>query len=136
MYPSTLVYLLLCKASLASASLVLNSHQRLYSYWLLSLPDKHLTKKILPINLRIGDGTLQLEKLPENNLAWPQNTRPTQYAQWLVWQITVDHTIDPEDGVKLVEIIQLDTNFSEKIFIDNKSQVLRKVKKDHADLII
>ena len=69
MYPSTPVYPLLCKAGLAPTSFVLNNRQRSYGYRLLSLPDEHLTKKIFPINLKIGDGTLQPEKLPENNLA-------------------------------------------------------------------
>ena len=70
MYPSTPVHPLLCKAGLAPASLVLDSRQRSYGYRLLSLLDEHLTKKILPISLRIGDGMLQSEELLENNLTW------------------------------------------------------------------
>ena len=35
-----------------------------------------------------------------------------------------------------MEIIQPDTSFLEKIFIDNKSQVLKKARKDHAGLVI
>ena len=136
MYPNTPVHLLLCEAGLAPASLVLDRRQRSYGYRLLSLSDEHLTKKILPISLRIGDGTLQSEELPENNLAWTQNTRPTQYGQWLAWQMTVDHAIDPADGVEPVEIIQPDTNFSGQIFIDKKNQALREAKRDHAGLVI
>ena len=50
--------------------------------------------------------------------------------------MTVDHAIDPADGVEPVEIIQPDTNFSGKIFINNKSQALREAKRDHAGLVI
>ncbi len=68
MYPSTPVHPLLCEADLTPASIILDSQQRLYAYWLLSLPDEHPTKKILPISLRRGDETL--EELPENNFMW------------------------------------------------------------------
>ena len=50
--------------------------------------------------------------------------------------MTIDHAIDPEDGVEPVEIIQSDINFLGKIFIDNKSQVLRGAGKDYAGLVI
>ena len=111
MYPSTPVHSLLYEAGLTPASIVLDSRQRLYAYRLLSLPDEHPTKKILPISLKVGDGTLQPEELPQNNLMWTQNTRPTLYGQWLAWQITVDHSIDPADGVEPVEVIKPGTSF-------------------------
>ena len=50
--------------------------------------------------------------------------------------MTVDHDIDPANGIKPVEIILLNTKFLGEIFIDNKNQALRKVKKDHAGLVI
>ncbi len=50
--------------------------------------------------------------------------------------MTVNHAIDLVDGVDPVKIIQPDTKFAGKIFIDNKSQALREVRRDHAGLII
>ena len=134
MYLSTPIHPLLCEAGLTPASIILDTRQRLYGYRLLSLPDKHPTKKILPISLRTGDGTLQPEELPESNLMWTQNARPTLYGQWLAWQITVDHSIDPADGVEPVEIIKPSTNFVGKVIIDNKTQALKEGRKNHAGL--
>ena len=50
--------------------------------------------------------------------------------------MSVDHIIDLADRVELVEIIQSNTNFLEKIFIDNKSQALKEAKIDYAGLVI
>ena len=50
--------------------------------------------------------------------------------------MTVNHAIHLADRVKPVEIIQPDTSFSGKIFINNKSQTLRNVRKDYASLVI
>ena len=55
MYPSTPVHPLLCEAGLVPTSTLLNHRQRHYAYRLLSLPDQHLAKNILPISLRKGD---------------------------------------------------------------------------------
>ena len=54
MYSSTPVHPLLCEAGLISASILLDYRQRLYTHRLLSLPDSHPTKEILPISLREG----------------------------------------------------------------------------------
>lgn len=59
MYPSTPIHPLLCQAGLTPASTVLDYRQKLYAYRLLSLPDQHPTKEILPISLREGDGAFQ-----------------------------------------------------------------------------
>lgn len=48
----------------------------------------------------------------------------------------VNHAIEAANRVKPVEIIYSKTNFIRKIFIDNKSQLLRKVRRDHAYLVI
>lgn len=91
MYPSTPIHPLLCEAGLVPASTLLNDRQRRYAYRLLSLPDQHLAKNILPISLRKGDGDFQPGELPENNMMWTENARPTLYGQWLAWQITIEH---------------------------------------------
>ena len=115
MYPSTPIHPLLCEAGLTPASIVLDSRQRLYAYQLLSLPDEYPTKKILPVSLRIGDGAL--DELPENNLMWTQNARPSSYGQWLAWQLTVDHSKDPADGAEPVEKINPELWFQGEITI-------------------
>lgn len=108
MYPSTLLHPLLSEAGLILASTLLDYRQRLYAYRLLSLPDEHPAKQILLISLRIGDGSSQPGELPDNTLMWMQDTRPTIYGQWLAWQITFEHSIDPADGVEPVETITPD----------------------------
>ncbi len=50
MYSSILIHLLLCKAGLILASILLDYHQRQYTHRLLSLPNVHPTKKIVPIS--------------------------------------------------------------------------------------
>ena len=96
--------------------------------------DKHPIKKILPISFRMGDETLQPEELPEKNFMWTQSARPTLYGQLLAWQITIDHSIDPADRLKPVEVIKPSTNFIGKVIIDNKTQALKKSRKKHTDL--
>ena len=66
MYPSTPIYPHLCEAGLILATIVLDNCQRLYAYWLLSLSDNHLAKKILPVSLRMED--VAFDELPEDNL--------------------------------------------------------------------
>ena len=101
-----------------------------------SLSNQHLTKEILPISLRVRDGIFQPEELPNNNLMWTHDARPTLYGQWLAWQITVDHSIDPADRVEPVEILKPGTNFQGKIIIDCKKQPLKEATKDRAGLVI
>ncbi len=81
------------------------------------LPDKHPAKKILPISLRTGDGTFQPEELPENNLMWTQNARPTLYGQWLAWQMTVDHSIDPAVELSQLKLSSLVLALWEKLLL-------------------
>ncbi len=58
------------------------------------------------------------------------------YGQWLAWQMTIDHSIDPADRVELVEVIKPGTNFQGEIIIDCKKQALRETTKDRANLVI
>ncbi len=136
MYPSTHLHLLLYEADLTPGSIVLDNRQRLYACRLLSLPDEDPEKKILPISLRVGDRTFQPKQLQKNNLIWTKNARPTLYGQWLAWQMTLDHSFDPADGVEPVEVINPGINFQREIIIDCKKQALRKATKDNAVLVI
>lgn len=47
------------------------------------------------MSLREGDRGFQPGEVPEN-------TRLTLHGQWLAWQITTDHAVDPAEGVELV----------------------------------
>ena len=59
---------------------------------------------------------------------WTKNARPTLYRQWLAWQISFEHAINPADRVEPVEIIEVN-RFSEKIVIKPKKNALQKVRK-------
>ena len=57
---------------------------------------------------------------------WTQDTRPTTYGHWLAWQITVEHSIDPADGVEPVEKITSDFQFQGEVIIKCKKQALEE----------
>ena len=68
MYSSTQIHPLFSKAGLVSAKILLDSNQKKYAYWLLTLPNQHLAKNILPISIREGDGNSQPGKQSDNTL--------------------------------------------------------------------
>lgn len=68
MYPGSPLRPLLCEADSTPASILLDYRQRSYANRLLSLPDQHPAKGILPINLRKGDGGFQPRELPKNTV--------------------------------------------------------------------
>ena len=80
MYRSTPLHPLLCEAGIIPASTHLDYRQRLYAHRLLSLPDLHPAKEILPISLRVGDEGFQPGELPDDSLMWTQHARPTLYG--------------------------------------------------------
>ncbi len=135
MYPSTPIHPLLCEAGLVPTSTLLNHHQRQYAYRLLSLPDQHLTKNILPVSLRNGDGDFQPGELPVNDLMWTENTRPTLYGQWLAWQITIEHSIDAADGVGPVVTMEPD-KFKGRIIIQAKKHAIGEAEKYWPGLVM
>ena len=65
-----------------------------------------------------------------------QDARPALYGQWLAWQITIDHSIDPADGVEPVTIIKPGTNFQGEVAIGCKKQELKEARKEVAGLVI
>lgn len=136
MYPSTPIYPLLSEAGLIPASTLLDYCQRLYACRLLSLPDEHPAKQILPISLRSGDGSFQPGELPENTLMWTQASRPTLYGQWLAWQITVERSIDPACGVEPVEKIDPELQFKGEVLIKLKKQALEEATKNLTGLVL
>ena len=132
---STPIHPLLCEAGLIPASTLLNHRQRQYAYRLLSLPDQHLAKNVLPISLRKRDASCQPGELPENTLMWAENTRPTLYGHWLAGQISIDHSIDLADGVEPVENMEVD-RFTGKIVIQPKKEAIKEAKKYRAGLVM
>lgn len=68
MYPSTPIHPLLSEAGLIPAQLLLDARQKSSAYRLLTLPDYHPTKRILPISLREGDENSQRGEQPEDTL--------------------------------------------------------------------
>ena len=125
---------LLCETGLILSSIVLDNRQRLYAYWLLSLPDNHLAKKILPVSLRMRDAAL--DKLLEDNLIWTKNTQLSLYAQWLAWQLMVDYPIDPVDGVELIEKINPELWFQGNIMVKYRKHLLKEARKFRSSLVI
>lgn len=73
------------------------------------------------------------QERPENTLVWMQNSRPTLYGQWLAWQITVDHSVDPAEGAEPVEKIASNSFFNTKVIIKNRKEAL---KKDRTGLVL
>lgn len=84
-YSSTFIHRQFCKSSFILISIFLDYCQRLYTYWLLSLSNLHLTKEIISINLREKNKEFQLEKTLENIFIWIKNAWPILYWQWLVY---------------------------------------------------
>ena len=136
MYSSTPVHPLLCEAGLSPAFILLDYRQRLYTHRLLSLPDLHLTKKILPISLREGDRGFQPEEVPEDTLLWTENARPTLYGQWLAWQITIDHSIDPAEGVEPITILDSYNTLQPEVIIKSKKEAMAEARKDNQGLVL
>lgn len=54
-----------------------------------------------------------------------KNARPTFYGHWSAWQISIEHSLDPADGVDPVEDMEVD-GFTGKIFIQPKKRQLKK----------
>lgn len=127
---------LLCKAGLAPASTSLDYRQRLSAYRLLSLPDQHPAKEILPASLRVGDASFQLGEPPEDTLTWTENARPTLYGQWSAWQLTTEHSIDPANGVEPVPVLSPNFHFRKEVIRGDKEQALKETRKYQTGLVL
>ena len=117
-------------AGLIPAQILLDHRQRMYAYRLLTLPDQHPTKMILPISLRNGDRDSQLGEQPANTLLWTENARPILYGQRLAWQIALDHAIDAAEGVEPVELPETVVEFEGQVVIESPKKALEKAKGD------
>lgn len=115
---------------------MLNHRQRSYDYRLLSLPDQHPAKEILLVSLRAGDESFQPGELPINTLKWTEDTRPPLYGQWLAWQLTTEHSINPANGVEPVPVIGPDFRFRGEIIIQHKKQALVEATRHRNGLVM
>lgn len=76
MYSSTPIQALISEAGLVSAQTLLDHRQRMYTYRLLTLPDDHFAKKILPISFWNGDAnTVCADDQPEDTLIWASSNK-------------------------------------------------------------
>lgn len=57
-----------------------------------------------------------------------ENARPSLYRQSLALHITIEHSVDPADGVKPVESMEPD-RFKGNIFIQAKKDAIKEAKK-------
>ena len=67
---------------------------------------------------------------------WTENARLTSYRQWLAWQITIGHSIDPVDGVQLVETNEPGIRFKGEIIIEPKEKSIEEAIKYRAGLVM
>ncbi len=66
---------------------------------------------------------------------WTENARPTLYGHWLAWQISIEHSIDPADGVEPVDTMEVN-RFTGKIVIQPKKEALEEAKKYRTGLVM
>lgn len=135
MYRSTPIAPLMGEAGLIPAAIMLDYRQHRYAYRLLTLADGHLTKDILPISLKIGDGGAQPGELPENDEIWSTNQRVRTYGQHLARQVSVGFSIDLAEGVEPVIHLK-PVEFTGKIVIQERKMALKEAKEDTSDLIL
>lgn len=132
MYRSSPISPLMNESGLFPAHILLDSQQRAYAYRILSLPDSIPTKDILPITLRIGDGNVQPEDLPEYDLIWSTAQHIKTYGQHLAQQVSVRFSIDLTEGVEPILAMPVQV-FPGKIFIEEKSKAIEIAQGDQAD---
>lgn len=135
MYRSTPVAPLMSEAGLILAEIMLNYRQRKYAHRLLTLPDEHPTKDILPVSLRLGDRDAQPGKLTENDEIWFLNQKVRNLDQQFAWQVSVDFSIDYAKGVEPVIHLK-PAEFSGRIIIQEPKVAIKEAKEDLSDLTL
>ena len=129
MYPSTPIHPLLSEAGLIPAKFLLDFRQKSYAYRLLTLPDYHPTKQILPISLRNRDENLQLGEQSEDTLMWVESVKPKVFGHLLAQQMASNNVIDWVDGIEPVQVLGLNTRFG-GIVIEEKNKAVEEAKKN------
>ena len=129
---------LISEAGLVPAQILLDYRQKMYAYRLLTLPDDHHTKKILPISFRNGDAdTIRAENQPEDTLTWAGSERPTSLGQWFARQVSVTQAVDPAYGVESIERSwRLNTELPLQAVLQPKREALQEAKKDRDGMVL
>lgn len=135
MYRSTPIGPLMSEAGLIPAEIMLNERQRKYAHRLLTLLDGHPTKDILPVSLRLGDGSAQPGEIPENDEIWSLNQRVKTLGQQLARQVSVNFSIDLAEGVEPVIHVK-PAEFSGRIIIQELKLAINEAKTGLSDLIL
>ncbi len=135
-YPSTPIHPLLSEAGLIPAQLVLDSRQKTYASWLLTVPNCHPTRQILPKSRREGDENSEPGEQPEDTLIWTKSTKPKTLSQLLAQQVASNCAIDPADDVEPAPTPGLEIYFSGDIVIETKKKALEEVKKYWAGNVV
>ncbi len=58
------------------------------------------------------------------------------YGQWLAWQLTTEHSIDPANGVEPVPVISPEFQFKKEVIIGNKEQALKEARRYQTGLAL
>ena len=137
MYSSTPIQGLMSKAGLLPAQILLDYRQKMYTYRLLTLPDDHPAKNILPISLRKGDAsTTNTDDQPEDTLIWAENDRPTSLSQWLARQLSITQAVDSAYGVEPIEKTwRLHTELLLQVVVQPRQAALQEAKENREGMI-
>jgi ribonuclease HI len=100
MFRSTPEGPLVREAGLVPAKILLDNRQRTYACRLLSLPQGHPTKDILPMSLVSGDGAAQPGEQPDGDIDWAIGEGRTWLGYHLARKIAMGDCIDPAEGVE------------------------------------
>lgn len=135
MYQSTSIAPLISEAGLIPVRIMLNYCQRKYAYHLFLLPDRHLTKDVPPISLKMGDRSAQPGELPENDKIWSFNQKIRTYNQRLTRQISVSFSIDLAKAIE--SLIHLKpAEFVGEIIIQDPKIAIKEAQEDMSDLTL
>lgn len=138
MYPSTPVQALISEAGLVPAQILLDHRQRIYIYRLLTLPDDHIAKNILPISFRKGDAdTISADEQPEDTLIWAGNERLISLSQWLVRQVATTQAIDSAFGVEPIKKRwRWSTEVPLQVVVQLRKEALQDAKKEREVMVL
>ena len=116
---------------------MLNHRQKIYAYRLLTLPNDHPTKKVLPISFRNGDADFSREEeQADDPLIWAGRERPNSLGQWLARQISNTLAVDPGYGVEPVERSwRLNINLPLQIVLQPKQEAIQEAKRIQDGLV-
>lgn len=109
--------------------MLLDYCQKAYTYQLLTLPDYHPTKQVLPISLKKNDKNSQPRKQPIDILIQVENAKPRLFGHQLAHQIASNYFIDQANWVELIENLRPISDFSGNIIIEEKNKAIEEAKK-------